>query len=79
MYFFMSTIYYLTYYISGAYLIACGPRGALIFMSWLGINVLPKEEVKISDDVDSSRPVGSILVDDNTQVSYFLSFNFFFT
>ncbi|CAB3385914.1 Hypothetical predicted protein [Cloeon dipterum] len=27
----------------GAYLIACGPRGALLFMSWLGIRVLPKE------------------------------------
>ncbi|XP_059486205.1 endoribonuclease Dcr-1 [Neocloeon triangulifer] len=26
----------------GAYLIACGPRGALLFMSWLGIRVLPK-------------------------------------
>ena len=25
----------------GAYLIACGPRGALLFMSWLGIQVLP--------------------------------------
>ncbi|KAF4526429.1 hypothetical protein B566_EDAN015061 [Ephemera danica] len=25
----------------GAYLIACGPRGALLFMSWLGIKVLP--------------------------------------
>ena len=25
----------------GAYLIACGPRGALLFMSWLGVKVLP--------------------------------------
>jgi len=25
----------------GAYLIACGPRGALLFMTWLGIRVLP--------------------------------------
>ncbi|XP_045470620.1 endoribonuclease Dcr-1 [Harmonia axyridis] len=25
----------------GAYLIDCGPRGALLFMSWLGIKVLP--------------------------------------
>eukprot|EP00090_Calanus_glacialis_P013551 TRINITY_DN22218_c0_g1_i1.p1 TRINITY_DN22218_c0_g1~~TRINITY_DN22218_c0_g1_i1.p1 ORF type:complete len:1958 (-),score=615.01 TRINITY_DN22218_c0_g1_i1:364-6237(-) len=25
----------------GAYLIACGPRGALLFMTWLGIAVLP--------------------------------------
>nr|AUZ94233.1 dicer-1 [Recilia dorsalis] len=28
----------------GAYLIACGPRGALLFMSWLGIRVLPSDE-----------------------------------
>lgn len=26
----------------GAYLIECGPRGALLFMAWLGIKVLPK-------------------------------------
>uniref|UniRef100_A0A8D8QUE6 ribonuclease III n=1 Tax=Cacopsylla melanoneura TaxID=428564 RepID=A0A8D8QUE6_9HEMI len=25
----------------GAYLIECGPRGALLFMSWLGLRVLP--------------------------------------
>ncbi|XP_053622668.1 endoribonuclease Dcr-1 [Plodia interpunctella] len=25
----------------GAYLLECGPRGALVFMSWLGIRVLP--------------------------------------
>ncbi|XP_014605688.1 PREDICTED: endoribonuclease Dcr-1 isoform X2 [Polistes canadensis] len=29
----------------GAYLIACGPRGALLFMTWLGIHVLPSEEI----------------------------------
>ncbi|CAG9816847.1 unnamed protein product [Phaedon cochleariae] len=28
----------------GAYLIECGPRGALLFMAWLGIRVLPKLE-----------------------------------
>uniref|UniRef100_T1J2F6 ribonuclease III n=1 Tax=Strigamia maritima TaxID=126957 RepID=T1J2F6_STRMM len=26
----------------GAYLTSCGPRGALLFMSWLGIKVLPQ-------------------------------------
>uniref|UniRef100_A0A6P7H6F8 ribonuclease III n=1 Tax=Diabrotica virgifera virgifera TaxID=50390 RepID=A0A6P7H6F8_DIAVI len=26
----------------GAYLIECGPRGALLFMAWLGIRVLPR-------------------------------------
>jgi hypothetical protein len=33
----------------GAYLIACGPRGALLFMSWLGIRVLP-EDANVSDN-----------------------------
>lgn len=28
----------------GAYLISCGARGALLFMSWLGIRVLPTLE-----------------------------------
>lgn len=56
----------------GAYLIACGPRGALLFMAWLGICVLPKEEVMFtvssSDDMKGSRAVGSLmpeLVDGN--------------
>lgn len=26
----------------GSYLTACGPRGALLFMSWLGLKVLPQ-------------------------------------
>lgn len=34
----------------GAYLIECGPRGALLFMAWLGIRVLPKEEIVLSPD-----------------------------
>ncbi|CAG2055841.1 unnamed protein product [Timema podura] len=29
----------------GAYLISCGPRGALLFMAWLGICVLPRHDV----------------------------------
>ncbi|KAF2884859.1 hypothetical protein ILUMI_21336 [Ignelater luminosus] len=28
----------------GAYLIDCGPRGALLFMAWLGMRVLPQNE-----------------------------------
>lgn len=45
----------------GAYLIECGPRGALLFMAWLGIRVLPKTEI-ISDVAlnDSVRPTGSL-------------------
>lgn len=42
----------------GAYLIDCGPRGALLFMAWLGIRVLPKTTV-ISTDL-TERPVGSL-------------------
>jgi endoribonuclease Dicer len=49
----------------GAYLIACGPRGALLFMAWLGICVLPKEEAVLTvsspDDIKDSRPVGSLM------------------
>jgi endoribonuclease Dicer len=49
----------------GAYLIACGPRGALLFMAWLGICVLPKEEVIFTvpacNDAEGSRPVGSLM------------------
>lgn len=40
-------------------MIACGPRGALLFMSWLGIRVLPCEEVTIDDPTD--RFVGSLV------------------
>ena len=28
----------------GAYLTGCGPRGALLFMSWLGLKVLPVDD-----------------------------------
>merc|ERR1712183_653688 len=28
----------------GAYLISCGPRGALLFMTWLGVAVLPPSD-----------------------------------
>ncbi|XP_043489190.1 endoribonuclease Dcr-1 isoform X2 [Polistes fuscatus] len=37
----------------GAYLIACGPRGALLFMTWLGIHVLPSEEICV---VQTEKP-----------------------
>ncbi|RZF36221.1 hypothetical protein LSTR_LSTR008547 [Laodelphax striatellus] len=55
----------------GAYLIECGPRGALIFMSWLGIKVLPSEEVEVTDETALQRPVGSHRPDENNmQVRY---------
>ncbi|XP_063391853.1 endoribonuclease Dcr-1 [Cydia fagiglandana] len=33
----------------GAYLLECGPRGALLFMAWLGIRVLPRHAVPVTD------------------------------
>lgn len=50
----------------GAYLIECGPRGALLFMAWLGIRVLPIKKVKH----DPCSPVipGSTRADDDNQV-----------
>ncbi|XP_014250997.1 endoribonuclease Dcr-1 [Cimex lectularius] len=53
----------------GAYLIECGPRGALIFMSWLGIKVLPKEEVVVKNGI-IDRPVGSYLPVEGIQVRF---------
>lgn len=44
----------------GAYLIACGPRGALLFMAWLGIHVLPTEKFSVVQDLEpTERPPGS--------------------
>ncbi|KAK9499033.1 hypothetical protein O3M35_003549 [Rhynocoris fuscipes] len=54
----------------GAYLIECGPRGALIFMSWLGIKVLPKEEVTLEGNELSIRPVGSTIPCQSIQIRY---------
>ena len=45
----------------GEYLIAFGPRGALLFMAWLGLCVLPKEEVILTASCSDSRPVGSLV------------------
>lgn len=44
----------------GAYLIACGPRGALLYMAWLGIHVLPTERVRIEQETEpKEREPGS--------------------
>ncbi|EZA50771.1 Endoribonuclease Dcr-1 [Ooceraea biroi] len=44
----------------GAYLIACGPRGALLFMTWLGIHVLPAKEIcVVSENEPEDRIPGS--------------------
>ncbi|XP_058811956.1 endoribonuclease Dcr-1 [Topomyia yanbarensis] len=42
----------------GAYLIECGPRGALLLMAWLGIRVLPVAEVS-SKSVEKRIPGSS--------------------
>ncbi|XP_015439626.1 PREDICTED: endoribonuclease Dcr-1 [Dufourea novaeangliae] len=41
----------------GSYLIACGPRGALLFMAWLGIHVLPTEEVCIVQETEPEERI----------------------
>ncbi|XP_076750079.1 endoribonuclease Dcr-1 [Xylocopa sonorina] len=41
----------------GAYLIACGPRGALLFMAWLGIHVLPTEEISIIQETEPKEKI----------------------
>ncbi|OAD58870.1 Endoribonuclease Dicer [Eufriesea mexicana] len=41
----------------GAYLIACGPRGALLFMAWLGIHVLPTEEISIVQETEPKERI----------------------
>lgn len=42
----------------GANLIECGPRGALLFMAWLGIRVLPSKEV-VFDEKNTNFIPGS--------------------
>nr|KAF7402076.1 hypothetical protein H0235_015412 [Vespula pensylvanica] len=64
----------------GAYLIACGPRGALLFMAWLGIHVLPTEEVCViqenepEDNIPGSTPYIKSIKEDNqitwTRIQY---------
>lgn len=43
-------------------------------MSWLGINVLPKEEINAKEtEIDiSDRPVGTFLVNDDVQACIFI-------
>lgn len=41
----------------GAYLIDCGPRGALLFMAWLGIRVLPSKEVLYDETLSQGQRI----------------------
>lgn len=40
----------------GAYLIECGPRGALLFMAWLGVRVLPYKLQPAGNDAEQRLP-----------------------
>lgn len=53
----------------GAYLIECGSRGALIFMAWLGIRVLPY--VRKPYDPSETRHPGSTNPDANNMITVF--------
>lgn len=55
-------------------MIECGPRGALLFMSWLGIKVLPKEEIDTTIDSNSVQLVGSIKTDENIVVRKYIKY-----
>ena len=56
----------------GAYLIECGQRGALLFMAWLGIRVLPCNEVP--SDVKTERVTGSSLPYERDGKQYITSY-----
>lgn len=43
----------------GCYLTTCGRTAALIFMSWLGLRVLPKKKKTIDDSNKLERASGS--------------------
>ncbi|XP_017475087.1 PREDICTED: endoribonuclease Dcr-1 [Rhagoletis zephyria] len=53
----------------GAYLIECGPRGALLFMAWLGIRVLPF--VRKPYNPQTPRIPGSTCPDDNGEITVY--------
>ncbi|XP_013119344.2 endoribonuclease Dcr-1 [Stomoxys calcitrans] len=53
----------------GAYLIECGLRGALLFMAWLGIRVIPFERVPY--DPKMPRVPGSTLPDADNMITVY--------
>lgn len=53
----------------GAYLIECGFRGALLFMAWLGIRVLPYERIPYDPDVP--RIPGSTVPDEDNMITVY--------
>ncbi|XP_061400920.1 endoribonuclease Dcr-1 [Musca vetustissima] len=57
----------------GAYLIECGLRGALLFMAWLGIRVIPYERVPY--DPSKPRIPGSTLPDSDNMITVYGSWS----
>ncbi|KNC21436.1 Endoribonuclease Dcr-1 [Lucilia cuprina] len=53
----------------GAYLIECGLRGALLFMAWLGIRVIPYERVPF--DSEKVRQPGTTLPDNEGMITVY--------
>lgn len=53
----------------GAYLIECGLRGALLFMAWLGIRVIPYK--RITYDPMKAREPGSTLPDSEGMITVY--------
>ncbi|XP_075148746.1 endoribonuclease Dcr-1 [Haematobia irritans] len=53
----------------GAYLIECGLRGALLFMAWLGIRVIPYE--RLPYDPKKPRVPGSTLPDSDNMITVY--------
>ncbi|XP_064549175.1 endoribonuclease Dcr-1 [Drosophila montana] len=54
----------------GAYLIECGPRGALLFMAWLGVRVLPYKVKPTAAAIDQRLP-GSTKPDANNMITVY--------
>ncbi|KAG1681765.1 Endoribonuclease Dicer [Nymphon striatum] len=63
----------------GAYLITCGTKGALIFMSWLGFKVSPKLGIETKEENDKSwlelppSPLTEFVPDAEKQMMHLLS------
>ena len=65
----------------GAYLIACGPRGALLFMNWLGLDLLTKTEdcslpSPLFDDVPNPRGQLNVLLNGYEEFEDLIGYRF---
>ncbi|KAM7363685.1 endoribonuclease Dcr-1 [Cochliomyia hominivorax] len=57
----------------GAYLIECGLRGALLFMAWLGIRVIPYKRIPF--DPNKAREPGTTLSDKDGMITVYGSWS----